>query len=204
MINYKILLESMYGIAYLVDRDGVIIDYSEKNWNNFARENDSPVLLNKENVLGHKIYEFIEGEETKKSYREFNEILLEGKRESINFYYRCDSPEYRRDMKMCISAVKINKEVKYLLYHSIVLSETLRPPMNIFSNKIKKFDHFSEIITVCSYCKSIKTSTEDTKNFRWLTPEEYYRSGGKEDVMLSHGICPTCYENIVFKFVEPY
>lgn len=204
MLSYKNILESLYGISYLIDKEGSIIDYSEKSWNEFAISNDCEDISKKENIIGKNIYDFIADLETKESYRKINKVLFEGKRDNAHFYYRCDAPEYRRDMKMCITPIKIDGEVRYILYQSILLSETMRPPMNIFRNKnISEIDE-SSFITICSYCKNIKKSSDSDgkENFKWVTPEEYYQSGGRENVMLSHGICPTCYQNIVLKFIK--
>jgi len=30
----------------------------------------------------------------------------------------------------------------------------------------------------------------------WIEAEDYYRRGGPEDVMVSHGICPACFDRL--------
>lgn len=203
MLGYKEILENLYGIAYLIDRGGYLVDYSEKNWNDFAISNNSYDVAKRENIIGKEIYSFISDTETKETYKKMNELIFRGQRGNIHFYYRCDAPEYRRDMKMCITPVRIDGEVKYALYQSILLSETMRPPMNIFRNKSVSEREGTSFITICSYCKNIKkVCNDDEKTSKWITPEEYYKNGGKENVMLSHGICTFCYENIVLKFCK--
>ncbi|MCX7990537.1 MAG: hypothetical protein N2999_00670 [Proteobacteria bacterium] len=203
LITYKEVLENMYGITYMIDKEGCLIDYGERNWNSFAISNDGEILTKKDNVIGKNLYDFISDEETRESYRKMNGLLFNGIMENIHFYYRCDAPEFRRDMKMCITPIKKDGEVKYLIYQSILLKETMRPPMNIFKNQDAQRERTSNIVTICSYCKNIKIpkSYDDSKSYIWVTPEKYYQLGGRESILLSHGICPLCYENIVLKFL---
>ncbi len=206
LLNYKDILDSLYGIAYLVDRDGYLVDYGEKNWNDFANSNDTKELTNRQNVIGKKIYDFVSGEETKESYRKINETLFSGLKSCIYFHYRCDAPDFRRDMKMSITPIKVDGYIKYLLYQSLVISETMRPPINILKKQSVKSEESENLVNICSYCKSIKIVRylNGIENISWVAPEDYYRLGGREDVLLSHGICPSCYENIVLKFTNSY
>ena len=51
-------------------------------------------------------------------------------------------------------------------------------------NRVK---HLEGIITICSYCKKIRTQDMD-----WQQLERYISD--HSDAMFSHGVCPTCFE----------
>lgn len=203
-LQARALLNALYGLSYLVDPDGYLLDYNQQAWNQFALTNGAPELADKSNVTGKSLYDFIAGEETKQSYRNFAELLIKGRRDSVAFPYRCDAPEIRRDLHMAITPIKQGHQVVALLYHSISLEEHHRPAMNIFRQlpqtaEVKQLP----LLGACSYCKNVRFPA-GSKEGEWVTAEKYYQLGGSEAVWLSHTICPYCYENIVQPLLATY
>jgi hypothetical protein len=196
-LQSSVTLDTLCGVAYLVSHDGTIVDYSHTTWNRFALNNDAPELVDPENVRGKLLLDFISGEETRALYHRFHELLLSGRRQEISFHYRCDGPGMRRDMFMAITPVKGGNRGGALLYHSITLSEHQRVPIPFLRRMESeaKGDIEPVILSICSYCRSVRFAPEG-KQEEWVTPEEYYRRGGPAAGKLSHGICPPCYASL--------
>lgn len=221
----KNLIDSFADIIYITDLEGAIVAYNEKNWNEFATENGTPELADPALVIGRSLYDFITDEETRNIYKKFAESLIKQIRDSVIFFYRCDAPEVKREMRMAITPVMLDGKPAALIYHSITLNEELRPPMNILKPRKPETDSPDmTMLGICSYCKNVRIDPDSligvsvtaevfgqamstagaaySKTGIWVTPERYYRLGGSERVMLSHGICPTCYMDIVYPMIS--
>ncbi|MGE4060403.1 MAG: hypothetical protein AB7E69_16195 [Sphingomonadales bacterium] len=58
----------------------------------------------------------------------------------------------------------------------------------------------SEIVRLCSYCHAIAWPPGSKSDaIQWIKPEEYYRLGGSTEVLVSHGICPGCFNRLMEK-----
>lgn len=186
------LLGALDGIAYVVAADGTVLGYHDEAWNGFAVANGAPELTVKENVIGRSLYDFIEGDIARESHRMAAEWVLSGARAAVRYYYRCDSPDVRRDMRLAISRIAGPRGAGALLYHSIVLREELRPPVGLFEPGLLRVnDTRLPIVTICTYCKAVALPP-GSQDGEWVTAEEYYRRGCTEEVRLSHGVCPEC------------
>jgi len=214
------LIESFPDIVYITDLDGTVIAYNKKNWNAFAITNSAPELADPSFIFGKSIYSFIADKETRDSYKKYSELLIKKLRDSIIFPYRCDAPEVKREMRMAITFILHNDKPAAFIYHSITLNEEHRPPINILKAwKPETGESHIPMLTICSYCKNVlidlesqirlsisadmleeaisTTSQVDNSKGLWVTPEKYYQMGGGERVILNHGICPTCYRDII-------
>ncbi len=196
-INLQQLLDGFVDMAYLTDADGHILLYNRTRWNEFALHNGAPELTDPARLIGRPVYEFIEGEETRMTYRRFTEALLEGRREDVTFRFYCDAPDRRRLMRLSISPIHGEEKTIALLYHTILLSETIRPAMGIF--KVAEDRPEAPLLGICSYCKDVRYPP-GSKTGEWMSAERYYQTGGTDHVRLSHGVCPTCYNEIVGQF----
>jgi len=194
-LNTQNLLDSLYDIVYLVDLDGRIIFYNTERWNTFANRNDAPELTNELSITGKSIYDFITGDEVRDMYYSYSKYLIKKEIDEIIFPYKCDSPEVERDMRMAMTPVYENGAITGILYHSTVLHEKARPPLNILRRNKKKNKDQLPLLTICSYCKDVRIPADSTTG-EWVKPEKYYQSGGTEDVALSHGVCPVCVTNL--------
>jgi len=58
------------------------------------------------------------------------------------------------------------------------------------------------IVQVCSYCLHVQRPTGAAAE-HWLPAEQYRRQAAPGPVVLSHGICPGCYENFVRPSLPP-
>jgi len=76
--------------VYVIDKNDNFAEISD-NWKEFASENYGLNIRNPKDVIGHSLYEFIAGEETKYIYR----LILDrvrSKQKMVSFSFRCDAP----------------------------------------------------------------------------------------------------------------
>ena len=85
--------------TYVVDPDNRIVSVSS-GWDGFALENNGENVV-ESCVVGHKLHEFIIGDSTSMWIHSLVESARSRKKEIIRFY-RCDSPEEKRYMRMTI------------------------------------------------------------------------------------------------------
>lgn len=188
------VLEAMDGIAILLAPDLSIRRIGWRNWNSFWSRNGGDT--NPSKWIGSDVTAFFSEGVVRSTYRKIFGEVAEHKRSLFRIEYRCDSPALKRSMRLSVTRVQHGAEFKGLLYQSTTLSVEHRPPISIFDLPTVEADRPS-IVTICSICAKIKWPSPDKKsNEEWIEPQEYYRRGGDERVLLSHGFCPTCYEKL--------
>jgi hypothetical protein len=52
------------------------------------------------------------------------------------------------------------------------------------------------LLSMCSYCRHVRVAREGSGE-RWVSAQQYQQAGGPTAVVLSHGICPDCYEHLI-------
>lgn len=170
-------------LAYRIDSTDTIISVSD-NWHTAANANACK-NWDSADVVGHKLWDFIQGIETLYLYHE----LFKRVREGISLRpipFRCDSPCERRFLELSIEGLpdgQINTTSKTLRSEprsSVKLLDTETP-------------RSTEFVTVCSMCKKIKVRSE-----QWVEIEEGLAQLKifEDAVMpqLTHGLCRSCFE----------
>lgn len=183
-------LDDLPGIVWQVDRDGLITDIGEKNWNAFYVQNRLPVL-SVENVIGRAAEEFISGDKIREYYRTSAQNILSGATNYANFEYRCDSPEIERALSLTLYPHKENGFVDSVIFQSQILTERVRPSFEILSLIDQEPEPTLEPVKICSFCHDVRW-WETSRLMRWMSPVHYYRLGGTNDVQLEMDICPNC------------
>ena len=187
------LLDAMEGVAYLLDRDGIIVAVGREGWRSFAQDNDTSALAEAAAVVGRPLLSFVQGEAVRRAYEGYLEALRSGRRRALSFEFSCDSPTLARRMRLCISTVMAGSAPAGFLFQSLLLEERTRPPVSLFDAAVIAAA-FAEgrgqpLLSMCSYCQWVAVE----KNGReWIPAETYYRRGGTSAVRISHGICPRC------------
>jgi phosphoserine phosphatase RsbU/P len=74
------------------------------------------------------------------------------------------------------------------------LQQSLAERVAELEQALGKVKQLQGLLPICSYCKRIR----DDRNY-WQQLEEYV--GTHSGARFSHGICPTCYENLVKEYV---
>lgn len=188
------VLDAIDGIAYLVNARGALVDWNRPTWDAFARANDAPQLAGQHDF---NIFKACAGEETANSYRIIMNRILTTDMGAQTFVFRCDSADVKREMRMTISRVRLPDTSPHLLFHALTISETVRPPIDLFDAATRKAilgeESGKPLVRICSYCLKIF----DVSSKSWIDAEAYYKAGGCSDVRLSHGVCNICYDTIV-------
>ncbi len=194
------LIDSMEGIAFMTAADGTILSIGTRNWNSFAIENDGAALLDGQGVIGHSMFDFISGDDVRATYQKFFTALRSGAARRARLMSRCDSPTVRRELWIVITAVQPGSVVDGFLVQSLTVSETVRPPVDLFDFQAmlerSRRDKALPILAMCSYCQDVRyPSGSSERDGTWLPAEDYYHLGGDANVRISHGICPACEEH---------
>lgn len=169
---------------YRINNIDVITSVSD-NWCTFADANAWEGFLRPEDVVGHKLWEFIQDRETQHLYQELFKRVREGIL-SRTIPFRCDSPSERRYLELLIAALPDNQ---IEITSTILRTEPQRPTNLLNVNTPRSKD----IVTICSMCKKIRISPE-----QWEEIEEGLAQlrifEADEMPQLSHGLCQSCYE----------
>jgi len=185
------LLDALDGVAYLTDRDGLLLATGVWNWHAFSGPADAF-----DKYRGRNIFDIVVGEEVRSIYRTMHQLILEDRRPKLRFEYRCDAPDVRRGMRMTLGAVRHDGHIVGVLYHSQIVSEEERPPISLlaFDQALERAKNdTAPILTICSFCHDVRSGSDNS----WVTPEEHYRMGGSSRARLSHGVCGTCSDQLL-------
>lgn len=192
------LLDGMAGVVYLTDADGRIINLGRHNWNAFARANNGHSLIDGETVLGRSVFDCVAGKEVRACYQRCFAAILDERLEFIRVMSRCDTPAARRRLWITMRPVQFRRRVGGLLVQALVVSEELRPPVDLFDCAALGVAAASRpvlpMLTMCSCCQNVRFPPGSAECAgEWITAEDYYRNGGDTAVHVSHGLCPDCF-----------
>jgi hypothetical protein len=191
-VNSQDILEAMDGISLLIDRSLIVRQVGWRNWNSFWTKNGG--AADTADVVGHDITDFFSEGEVRDTYRKLLLQLTERKRHLIQTDYRCDSPNLRRSMRLTVTPVQGSAEPEHLLYQSTILAVEQRPAIPLFDAPAVG-SKWPDALKICSICAKVQWPVGSTApDAEWIEPQEYYRCGGSEVVLLSHGFCLPCYE----------
>jgi hypothetical protein len=195
------LLNAINGFAYLVALDGTIIAVGEMSWQAADHVADSVDLI-PVSTIGLCLFDGIVGAEVKAASRAMHDAVWTGRRTRTAFEYRCDGPMVERHMRMSMSAVTEHDVVVAILYQSQILHEIPRLPLSMFAKNRLASDtsEFSDdqFLYLCSYCHDVAWPIGVGQHDReWIRPEQYYVKGGPSEFIVSHGVCPACFERVV-------
>lgn len=170
--------------AYWIDSNDMIVVVND-DWLSFASENIYD--LSQGSVVNKLLWDFITDKETKHLYK----IMLEKVRSHnvrIKVPFRCDSPDCRRFMELEIFTLTEN----LIEFRSRIVKLEFRPKVDLLDVDVDRSDEF---VRICGWCKKIFVA--ETK---WLEVEEAVEQldlfGVPKLPQLTHGICPSCKEDV--------
>lgn len=174
-------------LIYCLDGLDEIV-FANAAWNEFATSNGAPDLVSHK-VLGKSIWDFISTETIRHVYRHILVRVRAG--QTLQFDFRCDSPEQMRLMTMKISPLARNG----IQFETETRRIDVREP-EALPQLSKRTASTEDLIITCSWCHRLKTG-EDT----WFEAETAIGKLGlfERDPMpaLSHGMCDLCYANAI-------
>jgi len=197
--SVEALLRAISGIAYVVDREGIILGFSRGP---FLPDPTAPetAMPDYSHAVGTSVFSIVHGEPVRRSYRVLHEAACSERSDAFGFAYRCDSPDVERHMFMSISRIQDGTRFTGVLYQSIVISEMQRPPLPLFAFELHDSPaaEAERIVTLCSYCQMVAWPAGSAGTPReWIDAVEFYRRGGRSDAVVSHGVCEACLARIV-------
>jgi hypothetical protein len=172
---------------YRIDENDNII-YVSDNWNTFIDENFGDDSCKTPHIIGRSFWDFITDSETSHLY----EIMVIKVREagrSLTVPIRCDAPDLKRYIEITVSLLENN----IVEFNSTITKTESREPLDILDKSIPRSD---ELIKICSYCKKINVNDSC-----WLHTEHAIEKlklfEKKQLPKLTHGVCPTCYDEMM-------
>ena len=175
-------------VIYRINSRDEIVFVNDK-WNQFASANNS-VNLMKHEVIRKPIWSFITDYSTRELYQQMVETVRKGK--TIQFKYRCDSPDRRRFMEMAITFHKDNN----VQFESKTIFTEERHFQKLLDVGANRSDNF---LVMCSFCKKVNIKEDD-----WLNVEDAMQAmrifESDEVALLSHGICKECYDPLIKQY----
>lgn len=198
-ITARNVIDAMDGVAYVLAPSGTILAVGKGAWDSFAVENGAPGL-HAISMIGRSVFEMIDGDDVRESYRRLHRTVCDRRKQSISFEYRCDSPTSERHMRM--SLTPLGAAASAVLYQSQIISARPRVAMDIFSADRmlarRSGTAPGSIVTVCSYCHDVAWPLgAQGAAATWISPAAYYKERQSEDFAVSHGICPACFQRVV-------
>jgi hypothetical protein len=169
---------------YRIDRTDTIVSISD-NWCAFADANAWGSSLRPEDVVGCKLWDFIQGLETQHLYQELLR-RARGGMTSRPIPFRCDSPSQRRYLELLIESLP-GEQIEIT---SKICRTEPRRPISLLDAATPKS---SDLVTICSMCKKMQVSPG-----KWAEIEEALVHLRLFEVnkmpQLTHGLCHTCYQ----------
>lgn len=167
--------------VWTIDRENVITAVGG-DWDAFAAGNEAASLCGA-SVVGHSLFEFIDGEETRRIYR----LLLRRVRAldaPILVPFRCDSPELRRHMRLEIEPLR----ERAIEFRSVLVAAEPRPHLRLVERDAPRSE---ALLVSCSFCLRIRLPDEE-----WVEAEDAVVRLGllvrERTPRLAHGVCPAC------------
>jgi hypothetical protein len=199
-VGPQALLDAIDGVAYVVDRRGIIRAIGTQAWERFATANGSPELT-ADRVIGTSLFAGMTGAAVREVCQRLHALVCQRRRAMITYEYRCDAPNTERRMRMSIRSVAGRGGVIMALYQSQLLDETPRLPSGLLSMDPQALEANAgpgaDQLVICSFCRDVAWPIGVPEaDASWIRIPDYYRRGGSGDVAVSHGICPGCMERM--------
>ena len=195
-------LDKSDSLTFETDRNGIIRSIGENNWNLFAKENGAPELR-ADTVVGRSLFDFIEGTRLRNHIRSVMEQIAQDPNWVWVLPFRCDTPDRKRVIRQSVKPVYWENQCTGFLFQSVDQYSQQRPPLGIYDfqklRNLGTMDCHLPIIAMCSWCQKVQ---RDAGEDDWISAEDYYVSGGRSEVRISHGICNQCLNNMEKPFLN--
>lgn len=186
------LLQALTGVAYIVDRSGIVIAVGGIDWLHLVDAGDAAGLA-PERFVGRSLFDAMTSDAVRNVARRVHDRVLQRGVQRFDYPYRCDAPDSARYCQMTMTPIPGASGVAGVLYHSRIVEEQGRPAMGLFDPMAQLRDEARQLVVICSYCQKVAWPVGAAEADRsWISADEYYRRGGSDDVRVSHGVCPAC------------
>jgi hypothetical protein len=186
-------LDTLDGLAFATDRNGIIRAVGANNWDVFSYENDTPELRS-DTVIGRDLFSFIKGAQVQDQFKRIMQQVSQDPDWCWVLRNRCDAPDRKRIMRQSIRPVFSADACTGFVFQSVELMSQQRPRIDLFDFRAiqqKAQDNPDlPVVTMCSWCQRVRFAP--VSGDAWIEAEDYYAAGGSSNVRLSHGLCPDC------------
>ncbi len=187
-------LDAMDSLAFETDRNGIIRSITENNWNVFSKENGAPEL-SAESVIGHNLFDFIEGTQVRNYLKQIIERIAQDPNWTWVLPFRCDAPDRKRTICQSLRPIFSENVCTGFIFQSVEQHSQHRPPIGLYDFKklkrLAKDNSRLPIVMMCSWCQRVQYPPVGGDD--WISAEDYYAAGGRSEVRISHGICEECF-----------
>ncbi|MCD0461594.1 PAS domain-containing protein [Roseiconus lacunae] len=169
-------------VTYAIDADDRLTDLNEQ-WAEFANLNDAGQSLHPESVLGKPIWDYVRDRGLQNIYRKLIERVRKTQ-ERIDFAFRCDSPLFRRYMRMTIEG-RVDGHVLFISRTESIVKRSER------EQRLAHAFQGSFTIRQCSMCNLFQL-----KNGVWVEADQLVQRSdaltNDQTAMIIWAICPQC------------
>jgi len=174
--------------VYRIDADDRLVFVNEE-WRRFAQENEGPVN-GSNGIMGKVLWDFFADMDTRHIYRQLVDAARE-RGKVIEIPVRCDSPAELREQHMRIVPLK-DGEVEFEV-RTVRTME--REPLALLDAGAPRTEL---VVRMCSVCKAVALDEGE-----WVPLEKaielLHIFSAPRQPHVSHGMCPTCYEEALAK-----
>ena len=146
----------------------------------------------REELLSMPMFEFVHPDDRERTLDQNRKVRSGGQALAFENRYRCKDGSYK--WLQWNATADLDHEVIYSVAHDITERKQAEHEREQLVQKLQaalaEVRELQKILPICMYCKSIR----DDENY-WQTVDSYISH--HTNTRFSHGICPTCYKNVV-------
>jgi hypothetical protein len=136
--------------------------------------------------------DLVHPEDRERTLEQNRKVRAGGQARSFENRYLCKDGSYR--WLLWNATADLERRVIYSVARDITESKQAQEEREKLLRELQKalaeVRELQDILPICSYCKNIRND----QNY-WQSVEDYISH--HTNTLFSHGICPTCYENVV-------
>jgi PAS domain S-box-containing protein len=148
--------------------------------------------FSREELQSKPMFDFVHPEDRERTLEQNRRVRSGGQALAFENRYRCKDGSYR--WLMWNATADLDRQLIYSVARDITERKRAEHDreqlLRELQTALAEVKELQKILPICMYCKRIR----DDANY-WQTVETYISQ--HTNTQFSHGICPTCYENIV-------
>lgn len=172
-------------ISYVVNARDRVVSVSP-GWLEFARNNDG-ANLTQESVTGHKLWDFIRDETTRRLYRDVLSCVRSGRTASL--VLRCDGPSERRLIELRVD----RRPGNHVEFKTVQLAAKRRPAQRLLDRHVPRS---RETVQICGWCDRVRTAAGEWKEVEAAVLEMRLARQARMPC-LEPCTCPSCREKVL-------
>lgn len=169
--------------CYAIDEQDRLTHLSD-DWLSFAAENNAAELT-ESSLLGHSLWEYIEGQDTILLYKKLFERVRETQQQQC-LPFRCDAPIFERHMRMNI----VPQPSGSIHFDCVIVKVRIVPAVHLLEPTQRRS---ADCLHMCSFCKRVEVPP-----LGWLEVAEVvgrmHLFRAEQMPKVQQTVCPLCRE----------